>query len=355
MKRSRFFFLVSAILWVACFTSIVQAQGNSISIDGVVINGTTSRVIDDGLVVVFHEENSNTHRHLETVTDIEGKFEFEGIVFDPSFAYGISVKYQDGLYGSDLNLSDDMSHLDVSLIVYEATGNDEIISVDSSSMLFADVDKSSQSISVFEIVRMRNESDYAYVPGPEPMDLIRFALPLNASDLRVDTQLIGADVIQVDKGFALVATVPPGYHQVMFSYQLPYSHTETVIDKRFTYGAELVRVLAPEGVMELLSDILNSPEIISVGGVPYQVIQGVDLPRGTSITLTLSQLSKMSIQDNVNQRLRMVRFEYIAPIALSMLMSFLIFYGLKTKTTYSFRSKHEIEESPGDCESNVQR
>ena len=332
MKRSKFAFLISVILWVTCFTSIVQAQGSSISITGVVINGTTSRVIDAGFVVVFHEENPTAHRHLETVTDIEGKFGFEGIVFDPNLAYGISVKYQGGLYGTDLNLSEGMSHLDASLIVYEATNNDEIISVDSSSMLFADVDKSSQTISVFEIVRMHNESDYAYVPGPQPMDLIRFALPLNARDLRVDTQLIGADVIQVDKGFALVATVPPGYHQVMFSYQFPYSQTETIIDKRFTYGAELARVLAPEGVMELLSDRLNSPEIISVGGVSYQVIQGVDLPRGTSITLTLSQLSKMSIQDNINQRLRVVRFEYMVPIALSMLMAFLIFYGLKTKT-----------------------
>ena len=96
MKRSNLFFLISAILWLVCFTSIVHAQGNSISIDGVVINGTTSRVINNGLVVVFHEENPNTHRPLETVTDGEGRFEFKGIVFDPSFAYGISVKYQDG-------------------------------------------------------------------------------------------------------------------------------------------------------------------------------------------------------------------------------------------------------------------
>ena len=63
-----------------------------------------------------------------------------------------------------------------------------------------------------EIVNVVNIGDRTYVPGPEPMNLLRFGLPAGSSELQIDTQLIAADALQVDRGFALTANVPPVEH-----------------------------------------------------------------------------------------------------------------------------------------------
>jgi hypothetical protein len=175
-----------------------------------------------------------------------------------------------------------------------------------------------------EIARIVNTSDRTYVPGPEPMKLLRFGLPTGARDLQVDTGLPGADFIQVDLGFALAASVPPGEHEVMYTYRFPYSGTEASYTKSFIYGVEHLRALAPKGEMTLSSDMLGGAGDVVIGGQTYQLLEASDLPRGTRISLRLDGFPRPSLAQRFDRRFDDIRFEYVGPVGLGLFMVALI-------------------------------
>ena len=198
-------------------TPDVHAQDATFAVEGRVVNGT----LDVGaaqLEVMLHTVTELARADTPTLTDEQGAFRFDDVPLNPQAAYGVSVVYQGALYGRDLDTSDGPPD-PVTLTIYESTHDDSGIRAALASVLFASANREEQTISTLEIVRIINESKQTYVPGPEPMNLMRFGLPPNASELQVDTSLPDADYAQVDRGFALLASVPPGRARgVLFLY-----------------------------------------------------------------------------------------------------------------------------------------
>lgn len=290
------------------------AQEPRIVVSGSVVNGTSGGAVR-GQTVMLHQESPTDHVDLESVTDRDGGFLFKGIVFDPETAYAVSITYQGGLYGADLDLSSG-SPPPVSITVYEATNSDEVVSATAVSVLLADADGPSQTVSALEIVRIVNESNLAYVPGPDPTQLLRFGLPPGASDLSVQTNLPGADVFQVDLGFGLSAAVPPGSYEVMFAYRIPYSRAEYTFLKYLRYGATLLRVLAPEETVQFTSADLGTPEEVDIGGRSYRLLSAAEVPRGAQVSIDLTELPLASLNERLSRGFGAVRWELAAPVAL---------------------------------------
>ena len=312
-------------------SGIADAQEQPIVIEGQVTNGTPDGGGVEGLTVVLHLENETGHDHLEATADAGGGFRFDGVAFDPTVAYGVSVSYQGALYGRDVDLSGG-SPAPLSLTLYDSSTDDAALSVASASVLFARADESAGEVVALEIVRVANGSDYTYVPGQGPMNLLRFGLPPGARGLQVDTQLPGADFVQVDLGFGFLAGIPPGEHEVMFTYRFPYSGAEQVFNKSFLYGAESLRVLAPEEVLKLSSDQMDGPKTIIIGERPYQLLEAGGLERGARISVALGRLPQPSMADSWRRRLDRVHFEYAAPIGLGLFMVGLIAFALARRS-----------------------
>jgi hypothetical protein len=152
------------------------------------------------------------------------------------------------------------------------------------------------------------------------MNLLRFGLPPGARALQVETGLLLADIVQVDLGFALLASVPPGEHEVMYSYQFPYTGVEAELTETFRYGAANLRILAPLDLATLSSDQLDDPEDVTIGTRVYQLIHASDLPRGARISLVLRGLPEPSLVDRLRPGIRDIRFEYVAPVGLGLIM-----------------------------------
>jgi hypothetical protein len=302
-------------------------------VEGRVTNGTASAGSIAGLEVVFHQESDTGHKHLETATDDEGRFRFEAIIFEPGWRYGVSLIHQGALYGSDLDLSA-ASPPSVLLTIYEATDADSTISVSAASVLFGGVDGTSQTVWTLEIAKVENNTDMTYVPGPEPMKLLRFGLPPGAQDLQVETSLAGSEMITVDRGFALTASVPPGEYEVMYSYRFVYSGTETGFTKSFPYGAGDLRVLAPPEVGLLSSSQLGDTESVGIGDRSYQLVRASDLARGSRISVELSGLPKSFVGARLGRRLGNVPVEYAAPAGLALLMVSLLGLALWKRRVY---------------------
>ena len=218
----------------------VHAQTQVRTVEGVVQNATSDGGSVSEQTVTLHRVTSTGFDDLTTTTDGAGAFSFSDFEFNPDVSYGVSVRYQDAIYGTDLDLAGG-SPEPVILTVYDGTSDDGIVSAISASLLLADADPSDQTLAALEIIRLVNRSGRAYVPGEGVMELLRFGLPPGATDLVLDTALIGADYVQVDRGFALLASVPPGRARsdvlVQISLRGIQDHIGEVVQVRRRQGA----------------------------------------------------------------------------------------------------------------------
>ena len=276
-----------------------RAQETTFAVEGRVENGTSGDAAAR-VEVVLHTVRSAFRTDEPTLTDEQGAFRFDDVPLDPAAAYGVSVVYQGALYGMDLDTSAGPPD-PVTLTVYESTHDDGAVRAILASVLFASADREEQTVAALEIVRIANESNQTYVPGPEPMNLLRFGLPPDARNLEVDTTLPDSDYAQVDRGFALLASVPPGEHEVLYSYSFPYSGGSVEFTKSLLYGAEQLRVLAPEGELSLSSGTLGEAGSVVLGGRSYDLIEGRDLPRGDRVTVRLEGLPELSGPESVSR------------------------------------------------------
>ena len=330
MNRAWLLFSMAALLGVVVWlghAAPTLAQEHPLVVDGQVVNATPGGGDTSGLAVVLHQQGLSISRTLETVTGGEGAFRFDDVVFDASVAYGLSVMYQGALYWKDLNLSEGSS-TPVSLEVYDAVDSTEVLHATSVSVVLAQAEIDSQTILAMEITQVVNNTSFTYVPGPEPMNLLRFALPPGAQDLQVDSGLLDAEFLQVDRGFALLTSVPPGQHQVMYTYRFPYSGEEATFTKSLLYGAQDLRILAPEDSGTLSSAQLEGPESVTIGERSYQLLQASDLPRGARISVDMQVLAQMPQADRLGGWVDGVRFEYVGPTALGLLMVIVLGYAL---------------------------
>lgn len=329
--------LASALLAVAAY-GLAGAASEGISIEGRVANATLGGQPAPGLEVILHREGLTIHEHEETITDTEGQFRFDGVVYEPDLTYGVTVVYQGALYGADLDLSNGPPPI-FTLAVYESTTSEEALYVSRASVLLAGVDVESQTLWALEIVEVVNDTEMTYVPGSGPMSLLRFGLPPGASDLEVNTRLLGADPIQVDRGFAVTASVPPGAHEVMYAYSFPYSGDEVEFRRNLPYGAAGLRFLAAPEVATIVSGDLEGPETVEVGGRDLQLLSGSDLPRGARISVDLVGLPRASLAEKVGARMANAPLELIAPAGLAALMAAVIVLAL-------WRGRRAPEGSP---------
>ena len=303
---------------------VAHAQEATTVVEGRVVNASSDGGSVGGLVVTLHEVTTEGRQELEAMTEPDGRFSFDEVLFDSESAYGVSVIYQDAFYGMDLDISK-WPPDPVELTVYESSSDDGALAVSSASVLFAGASPETGTISAMEIVNLVNSGDQTYVPGPGVMDLLRFGLPSGASGLRVETSLVGATHIQVDRGFALVASVPPGSHEVMYAYEFPYSGAETAFERSVRYGAENLRVMTPEDAMDLAADSLGEARTVTIGEIRYRLIEATGLAPGTPVSVTLSGLPQPGGGPGL---LDEVRFEYAAPVTLVLLMATLVGYAL---------------------------
>lgn len=321
--------LAVVILLLVVATGAAAAQdGSTVTIEGVVLDGTAGDHVGSGLPV-FLVSSAGPEHEMQTVTDDEGGFRFESPPPPSGERLGVSLQYQGAVYGEIVQIVQGLT-LPMTITVYDSSSDEKLLEASSASLLFARVDKATQTLWALEIVKLVNDSDLTYIPGSGPMQLLRFGLPPDADDLTVDTALIGADVLQVDRGFAVMAPVPPGEHEVMYAYSIPYDGTELELTKSLPYGAGGLRILVPEEVGGLSG--AGEIERVVIGDRPYRLLTGTDMPRGAKVPYRVVSLPQASIGDRALQGLAWIRLEYAAVVGLGLVMASLIAYALVRRT-----------------------
>lgn len=291
---------------------------NITEVRGLVINGSDGSEAGKGISVGLHVSKlGSSSTMINGATKSDGSFIFTDVPIEDDALYGISVLYDGVTYASGFDI---YSKDPVELVIYETTNSDEIISVVNASFLFTDVDIESQKIFVMEMVSLDNNTDMTYKPGSGPMELLRFGLPDGVDQLVVDTGLRDADWIQVDRGFALIASVPPGTHELMYSYSLPYDSSAITFSKNWRYGADNFRMVAPQGIFDFITDLGSEVINKDIGGLIYQVQEVEGIGREQMMSVDVYNLSMPSIWQKSLRYFTTARYEYSGPIALSIIL-----------------------------------
>tara|TARA_Y100000590_G_scaffold305152_1_gene344182 strand:- start:7405 stop:8565 length:1161 start_codon:yes stop_codon:yes gene_type:complete len=333
-------------LFLLAFGVILLSHGTTafaaepITVSGKVTNMSQNGDPLDGLSVVLHENSADILGETEYKLSENNEFIFENIIYDPNKQYGVSIIFKGALYGLNLDLSLG-SISDLEIEVFEPIRSDELLKASLVSILINSVNVETKSISVLEIIKLVNNSDLTYVPGPAPMQLLRFSLPEGAYNLMIDSSLVGAEIFQVDKGFGLSASLIPGEHDIFFSYDMPYDSKTYQISKNLRYGAEILRVVAAVDLVSLGNTSHGNFEESLIGERKYNVLEVSNIAKEEGLLVTLEDLPIPSAPQRFSTAFKSIRWELAVPVALGIIVIFsagtIIWLNSKNKSNHKFQ------------------
>ncbi len=319
-------------LGVSVFIGVILSQSYLLAsepenyrVNGKIKNGSSNGEIPAGLSVALHSEHLEKGAGMfHTFTEADGSFEFPSIEVEEDTLYGVSVIHQGATYTQNVNPSDGAP---VEIEVFDAVDSDDVVAGFNASVLFTNVDPMTRRVSIMEMITLINESRLTYVPAGGPMDLLRFGLPAGSDQLIVDTNLPGADWIQVDRGFALIASVPPGKHEVMYVYSVPYENSFLEYEKTWQYGTSSLRVVSEEDLVDFQTDLGVDYQSVEIGGIDYRVQEAPDIQRGLKTMFRLTDLPAPTFRQSLSQGYNAMRYEFVGPVSLAILLSVGGLYG----------------------------
>jgi len=328
-----------AALLVGYSLSAAAAQEGA-TIVGTVRSGTAEAPFDPTSVrVTLNVLEGIVAIDQRTVMPTEdGRFAFAGVPVGTSRVYFIGAEYQGAIYSATLALSDLPRPVDIE--VFAATSSTDVLAVESYAVIVTGADADSRTIEVLERASIRNDSDYTQVPdftveGPAMLNFLRFALPPNATNLDVRSNLVGGDVLEVDRGFALSIPIPPtreASHQFEFIYRLTYEGGSLDLSRTMRFGAESFRYVVPKGVGIGISSDLNDLGSTQFEGRSLQLLEVAKVPRGEVLDLRLVALPQPTLWSRLRDRGGAWYVRYVVPSVVITALAVLLISGLRRRS-----------------------
>lgn len=268
---------------------------------GRVVNGTAGASVPAGLPVrLIAQSGDSLLDQRETTTDAQGQFAFAGVAIDPSATYFLAVRYQ----GVDSTVRVEPQQPDASwrLMVYETTSDIAQLRIAENTLFIPRTDQQRRRLLALEFVRVQNLGDRTFVPdltGSQPMGFLRFSLPPGATGLDVQSTLRGGNIVPVDRGFAMTTPLPPGNHDILFNYSVPYSGNTLRYERTFPFGATTFEMLVGEAAGKVSAVGLQVGGPVVIEQKRYRRLTGANLPAGARVEMTLSDMPRPSLARRV--------------------------------------------------------
>ncbi|MBI3974296.1 MAG: hypothetical protein HY332_23705, partial [Chloroflexi bacterium] len=278
-------------------TGTSAGTGSSGVIAGELVNGTAGGAVPSGTPVLLRTyRNDALQGERPATADAQGFVRFEGLDVGRQVVYQLVATHAGVPYGSDaVVLRPEAPEQRVTLHLYETTDADPGVTAARAMFVVGAADGARQELAVMELITLVNPSDRTFTPNPQsaggPMTgLVRFGLPEGARDLSISAGLDPSAAIQVDRGFASLAPLPPGEYEVGFTYRIPFRGERVTLEKPVSHGAGTLFVLAPETGPAIGEPSLVPGETMTLGGKRFRVWIGRDIAPGTRLTLRLTDL-----------------------------------------------------------------
>jgi len=315
----RTFVVVALLLFFLFHIDTSFAEEIEIDIKGEIVNLTQGVGAGEMISVALHVSSLDSLRETEhTFTDSNSSFQFESVGYSPENLYGLSTIYKGVVYVSDITIEAGIAIFS-SISVYDTSTDDESIFLSKGSFSITGIDSLNRKISILELATISNNSQLTYVRGSGPMDLIRFGIPEGATNFLFDTLIPAAEYVQVDKGFALIASLPPGSHEIMYSYDIPYNSQQAEVVKSWRYGVENASILYPTDMVNINTDFETKSQD-TIGGKAYTILESKNITKGAKTTIVLNDLPTPKFLNRIFNQFGQMRYEYTGPIGLLLVL-----------------------------------
>ena len=269
----------------------VYAQDTT-TVQGVISNGTPGAEVPVALTVTLDVYRLGERiESMNTVSDADGLFSFEGVPGGFGIGYILSAQYAGGFYFFEKDFP--LPPEPVELLVYESTSDGEAVRVKVHTLVVNGADADTGLMNVLALVGLENSGDRTFVPDvPQAgmMSFLRFSLPPLAGEVDVQSNLRGGSVIQIDLGFAMTTPIPPGSYEIAYTYQAAYDGGKLSYTQSFPFGADTFRVLLLSGLGSVSGDALEETEPATLGDQDYIQLEAKDLDVGARVDLEFSGL-----------------------------------------------------------------
>lgn len=355
--------VISLILIITVQTAALASPSaqETISIRGKVVNGTAGFSVPDGLVVLMliTGPDGTLAGTGQTVAAPDGSFAFDGAQRVAGGAYTLSLDYGGVFYG--LTLAPGELAGEQVITVYEPTEDAGIIVVDRHVMVVTGFDVSQRMATVTEFVRFANPTDRTLRPNletarPGMFSFMRFALPPDAANVTVQSNLQGGEIISVGSGFALTAPVPPGEHSVDFAYTFPYAGGSMAYRNSLPQGASIFQILVPDRWEGIEISGLDSRPPVGIQEGVYRAWEGRGIPAGPGVELRIDGLPQPGVLASVGATLSGSSFWLTAiPSAMGAFLLALLALGLVRRYRPAFATDSTLSFSESDMGLSPQR
>lgn len=268
----------------------VFAEGEGV-LDGRLVNGTAGSGAPAGARVTLFaiRDRAKTAEYSQDV-DAQGSFHFKALDIDPALTYLLVAEYQNVTYPylQLIRLSDE-ARPSVEVLVYEATHDSAAIAFNRANMLLTSVEDGSAT--VVEMSVIDNLGDRTFV-GSGTQDALRIDLPDGATDVTAQVGVSDEAIHDIGDGIAILQPVPPGRHELALSYIIPLSGSMLDLSKQLDYPVGSFGLYLPDTGLQASSPqlTLEAEAPIEMGGIPFRVYSGQNLPAGTQLDVRVSGL-----------------------------------------------------------------
>ncbi len=281
------------------FADHLDKYNGEINLKGSIINGTNSDAIYEYEIKLMSTQNASTEL-VEISSKITNEdFEFSNIDINESFTYFLMITHQE--IPTIVFLEEIEDQYKVDFVIYDRIRIPENISIIDYSIMIPHLSPESDVISILGLISFENTGNKTFYadlsdPNLSGLNLLRFSLPENFENLSVDSDLPPGNVMQIPTGFALSNPVPPGQHQVLYSYSMPRNTTSINYNIKLPFGAKKFKLLAPEKTDINKHEILIK-ESTQVDEKIYEVLNGTDIEKGETINIQINKIATPNFYD----------------------------------------------------------
>ena len=224
----------------------------------------------------------------------DGKAVFENLATGQGLAAVARVKHQNMAFRSrPVALDGTAGELSASVEVYDVSTDASQLSIGMHHLMVA---LRGTTLEFTEFIQLSNSSDMA-VTGRERDDgdrpiVIRFLLPKGFRDLAASSYLEREALIVTDEGFYDTMAVPPGQHQITFSYKVDIGSGAAQIVKPITLPTSHLMLFWEhgQGALEGLGE--PSDRLVNADGVPIEYYRRTGLKPGSELAFRVAGVSR---------------------------------------------------------------
>tara|TARA_B100000579_G_scaffold437861_1_gene469523 strand:- start:679 stop:1854 length:1176 start_codon:yes stop_codon:yes gene_type:complete len=302
IKNNAFILIFSILVFISGQENFLVADhlemyDGEINLNGTIINGTDKNKVTEYTIKLMGTQNSSTELIEVDSLKTFNEFKFSNFKIDESFTYFLMISHEEIPTIVFLEEIDDQYEIEI--IVYDREFIPENISVIDYSIMIPHLSPDSNVISILGLISFENTGDKTFYadlsdPNLSGLNLLRFSLPENFENLSVDSDLPPGNVMQIPTGFALSNPVPPGQHQILYSYSMPRNTTALNYNVRLPFGAKKFKLLAPEKT-EINNNEILTKEATKVDEKKYEVLSGDDIKKGDILNIEINKIATPSI------------------------------------------------------------